>query len=107
MSTSRPGFELSAVQANAIAAAVSRIPGVARLDGGRFGEVSVLFPGQRVTGLRRPDPRDDTHLQIYIALDTSAGVPIGTLAPSIRSAALDTCPQLHRVDVVFADAVAS
>lgn len=106
MTTARPRFELTAAQARAISDAVCRERGVAKLDGGSFGEVSALFPGERITGLRRPDTRDDTHLQIYVVLDTSAGVAIRELAPAIRSAAFSACPQLRRVDVVFADAVA-
>jgi hypothetical protein len=36
----------------ALLAAVLAVPGVARMSGGRFGEVASYLPGRRVTGIR-------------------------------------------------------
>ena len=68
----RARFELEVSHARAIAEAVRKVRGVAALDGGSFGSVSLYLPGERIVGMRRPDPRDDRHLQINIRVDISA-----------------------------------
>ena len=68
----RAHFELEVSHARAIAEAVTKVRGVAALDGGSFGSVSLYLPGERIVGMRRPDPRDDRHLQINIRVDISA-----------------------------------
>ena len=76
--------ELTADTARAIAAAVVGLEGVAKLSPGRFGEVSLLFPGERINGISRPSPRDDTHLELHVVVDVSAGVPLAALGETVR-----------------------
>ena len=101
----RARFELEVSHARAIAEAVQKVRGVAALDGGSFGSVSLYLPGERIVGMRRPDPRDDRHLQINIRVDVSAAPDLYALAEDIRSAARGACPELQRIDVKFSDAV--
>ena len=99
--------ELTADTARAIAAAVVGLEGVAKLSPGRFGEVSLLFPGERIRGISRPSPRDDTHLELHVVVDVSAGVSLAALGETVRDTVRTTWPAARTVDVVFADAVAS
>lgn len=97
--------ELTLPLATSIAAAVTDLKGVAKLSPGRFGEVALLFPGERVHGIRRPHPQDDTHLELHIVVDVSAGVPLAELGDVTRTTVRTTWPAVRRVDVVFDDAV--
>ncbi|OFK60539.1 MULTISPECIES: hypothetical protein [unclassified Corynebacterium] len=97
--------ELTLPIATSIAAAVTDLRGVAKLSPGRFGEVALLFPGERVHGIRRPNPQDDTHLELHIVVDVSAGVPLAELGDVTRTTVRTTWPAVRRVDVVFDDAV--
>ena len=99
--------ELTADTARAIASAVVGFEGVAKLSPGRFGEVSLLFPGERIRGISRPSPRDYTHLELHVVVDVSAGVPLAALGETVRDSVRTTWPSARTVDVVFADAVAS
>ena len=101
----RAHFELEVSHAHAIAQAVTKVRGVAALDGGSFSSVSLYLPGERIVGMRRPNPRDDRHLQINIRVDISAAPDLYALAEDIRSAARGACPELQRIDVEFSDAV--
>ena len=97
--------ELTLPLATSIAEAVTDLRGVAKLSPGRFGEVALLFPGERVHGIRRPNPQDDTHLELHIVVDVSAGVPLAELGDVTRTTVRTTWPAVRRVDVVFDDAV--
>ncbi|WP_293772894.1 hypothetical protein [uncultured Corynebacterium sp.] len=97
-------FRLSPVQAEAIAAAIADTPGVHSLSPGTFGEVALLFPGRKVPGLKFLSPKDDSALRAEIVVDYQAAPALKDLAAEIRRRALVTCPELTRVDVVFADA---
>lgn len=97
--------ELTLAIATSIAEAVTDLRGVAKLSPGRFGEVALLFPGERVHGIRRPTPQDDTHLELHIVVDVSAGVPLAELGTATRTTVRNTWPAVRRVDVVFGDAV--
>jgi len=101
----RAQFELEVSHARAIAEAVTKVRGVAALDGGSFGSVSLYLPGERIVGMRRPNPRDDRHLQINVRVDISAQPDLYRLAEEIRSTARKACTELDRVDVEFSDAV--
>ncbi|MCZ9295571.1 hypothetical protein [Corynebacterium yonathiae] len=101
----RARFELEVSHARAIAEAVQKVRGVAALDGGSFGSVSLYLPGERIVGMRRPDPRDDRHLQINVCVDISTAPDLYALAKHIRSATREACPELQRIDVEFSDAV--
>ncbi|WP_235922921.1 hypothetical protein [Corynebacterium lizhenjunii] len=110
-STARPQREslrLSPEAAHLVRDAVLAVPGVAELHGGSFGEVALLFPGQRVTGLRPVSARDDSHLEVHVtvAFDPTGGSQapnLQELAADVQRAAAQACPELERVDVIIAD----
>lgn len=94
---------LTADQAEAVAAAITALDPVAGLDGGRFGEVALLFPGRRVTGLREAAGRLAAHVRLRVA-----GPGDGDLRPrldEVRAAARGALgPGDDRpIDVVLAD----
>jgi len=66
--------------ADAVAALVLAVPGVARLHPGRFGEVATYLPGRRVTGVKLTDDRVEVH--VVVAYDE----PIRALAQQIHTA---------------------
>jgi uncharacterized alkaline shock family protein YloU len=74
--SSGPGNE-----AEQIATAVSAVPGVAALSGGRLGGVGTYLPGRRVTGvvLREDD------LEVHVV--GRYGVPVAEIAAAVRQAA--------------------
>lgn len=97
-------FQLDLDAAHRIKEAVTDLEGVAGLSAGSFGEVSLLFAGDRVSGIRKPSPREDTVIEIHVVVDVAAGKVLQELGAEIRSAAMAACPELARVDVIFADA---
>lgn len=106
--TARPQdsrFVLDLGTAQRIRDEVLALIGVGGLSAGSFGEVSLLFAGDRVTGLRKPSPREDTVIEIHVVVDVSAEKVLHDLGAEIRGAALSACPELTRVDVIFADAI--
>ncbi|WP_210400073.1 hypothetical protein [Corynebacterium sp. HMSC04H06] len=107
MPSPRSRFLLEADQAQGLAAALEGLPGVAELFGGRFGEVSLYFPGQRVPGIRQLHQRDDTQIEIQVVADLSSTKDLHDLADRVRDKARETVPELQRVDVRIADAVAN
>jgi uncharacterized alkaline shock family protein YloU len=72
-----PTIEPSAIQ---IADAVSAVPGVAALSGGRLGGVGTYLPGRRVTGIviRGQD------IEVHVV--GRYGVPVAEIAAEIRRA---------------------
>jgi len=48
--------------AEAVAAAASAVPGVARLSGGKAGQVATYLPGRRVSGVRITSDSVEVHL---------------------------------------------
>lgn len=107
MANSRARFELAQDTARAIAAAATAVPGVAQLNGGRYGENALLYAGHRVVGLKRPNPRDDSHLQVFFDLDLDADVPVFEAAKNVQKAAMREYAELKRVDAHCVDAVVS
>ncbi|APT93258.1 hypothetical protein CPHO_10535 [Corynebacterium phocae] len=97
-------FELSAATAKQLAEALAALPGVHSLFGGDHGEIALLFPGERVRGLRFLSPKDDTQIAAHIVVDFNASPDLKELAEKIRSTAFAQCRDLTRVNVVFADA---
>ncbi len=76
--------------ADEVRSAVLAVSGVARMHGGRFGEVATYLPGRRVVGVRL----DDAGTQVHVALWTS--VPVSRAAPLIRRAVeAVTGPPVH------------
>lgn len=103
MTEPRAQFELGVEQAQAIVDAVEKVRGVDSLSGGQFGEVSLFFPKKRIEGIRRPSPRDDSHIEIHVVADVSAGFPLAEIGDAVREAAQRACSELTRVDVEISD----
>ncbi|MBC3186052.1 hypothetical protein H7347_05595 [Corynebacterium sp. zg-331] len=81
---------------------VCALPGVADLHAGTFGEVSLLYPGRRVRGLRL---REGTHLEVHLVADLAAAPDLHDLAREVRRAVQSATG--FTVDVIIADAVDS
>ncbi|MFH5821108.1 hypothetical protein [Georgenia sp. AZ-5] len=84
--TADPGpARASQDRADAVAAAVLAVPGVARLHTGAFGEVGTYLPGRRVAGVRiRPDGVE-VHVVVEHAL-LDRRVPLPVLAEQVHRA---------------------
>jgi len=67
-------------RADAIAAAVSGVDGVAALHGGMFGEAATYLPGRRVTGVRLSDDGAEVHITV------SYGRGVHRIADAVRIA---------------------
>lgn len=84
--------------ADRLAAAIRAVPGVADLHSGRFGEVALLYPRHRVTGLRRTSDA----LEVWLVVDLSAPRPLADIAAEVRAM---VTPLIDApVTVCFADA---
>jgi uncharacterized alkaline shock family protein YloU len=66
--------------AEAIAAAVTAVDGVAELHGGIFGEAATYLPGRRVAGVRIDG--DDTEIHVSVLF----GFPVRHTAAAVRDA---------------------
>lgn len=53
-------------RADAVAAAVTSVPGVGGLHGGSFGEVATYLPGRRVPGVRLTDEIAEIHVAVVM-----------------------------------------
>lgn len=87
--------------AEAVAAAVSAHPGVARLDGGPFGTIASHLPGRRVVGVRLPPAAG---APAEIAVVTHAGTPLPRLADELATLVKDVLGEVP-VDVTVVDVV--
>lgn len=98
--------------AEAARTAALAVPGVAGLHGGRFGEVAILLPGERIEGLRnsrRSVEHGGEHgaelgLEIHVVFDVGSEREVQAVATDVREAVLQAT-SLGFVDVVVADAV--
>jgi hypothetical protein len=86
---------IDGVNVDAVAAAVLGCPGVARLDGGRFGEVTSYLPGRKVPGVVVSGGR------VTVQIRSRWGVPAPGLAGLI-TAVLAPLAGRRPVDVVIA-----
>ena len=94
---SRPGSSvIDGIDVDAVTAAVLSCAGVARLDGGRFGEVASYLPGRTVPGVVVGDGR------VRVQVRAQWGIPVPELAALIRTV-LMPLTGLRPVDVVIAD----
>lgn len=91
----------ASADARAIAAAVSAVPSVAGLDSGRHGEIALLYPGERVPGLRWTGGRLEIHLRA--AFDPAAPRPLAETCQLARGAAADVLGSAATVDVIVSD----
>ncbi|KAA0024729.1 Asp23/Gls24 family envelope stress response protein [Antrihabitans cavernicola] len=67
-------------KADAIAAAVTAVPGVAQLHAGMFGEVATYLPGRKVSGIRFADNGTEVHVSLEF------GAPVRETASVVRNA---------------------
>ena len=68
-----------ATLAQAVAAGVLAVPGVARLSGGRGVEAATLYPGGKVVGV----VADDQAVQVHVV---AGRLPLGPLVQEVRAA---------------------
>ncbi|WPF66472.1 MULTISPECIES: hypothetical protein [unclassified Corynebacterium] len=91
---------LSYEDAEQLVQTVRAITGVADIHAGTFGEASLLYPGQRVRGLRL---REDSRLEVHIVADLDAASDLHGLAENVRRTVHAATG--FTVDVFIADAV--
>lgn len=93
--------------ARAISRAVTTVPGVAELTSGAYGEIALLYPGERVAGMRlERGLADADRLEIHVIVDLSVlglGTDLHAFSRRIRSVA--SAHTELPVTVVLADAV--
>jgi len=76
-----------------VEAVVLALPGVVRLDGGRFGGIGTYLPGRRITGVRIDEEGTEVHIVV-------AGVePIQTTAGRVQRAVSAIAPMPVHVHV--------
>jgi uncharacterized alkaline shock family protein YloU len=66
--------------AEAIAAAVSKVAGVAQLSGGKFGQIATYAPGRKVSGVRVTVD----HIEVHVVAEWVPSLP--RLADDVRAA---------------------
>ena len=76
-----------------VEAVVLALPGVVRLDGGRFGGVGTYLPGRRVTGVRIDEGGTEVHIVV------SGVEPIQTTAGRVQRAVSAIAPMPVNVHV--------
>ena len=83
-----------------LAALIERVPGVAGLHAGTYGDVRTYLPSGRLTGVRvgRPDE------PVEVALVLGLGRPIPAVVADVRRAVATVCGD-RPVDVIVADVV--
>lgn len=91
----------ASADARAIAAAISAVPSVAGLDSGHYGEIVLLYPGERVPGLRWTGGRLEIHL--CAAFDPADPRPLAETCKLARAAAADVLGAAATVDVIVSD----
>ena len=84
------------VMAEAIAAATTSVPGVARLAGGKFGQIATYAPGRKVNGVRFTGDA----VEVHVVAEWVASLP--QLADDVR-AAVDTLTAGRSVSVFVDD----
>jgi len=68
------------MMAEAIAAAATSVPGVARLAGGKFGQIATYAPGRKVNGVRFTGDA----VEVHVVAEWVASLP--QLADEVRAA---------------------
>jgi len=82
-----------------VEAVVLALPGVVRLDGGKFGGLGTYLPGRRVTGVRIDDEGTEVHIVV------SGIEPIQTTAGRVQRAVSAIAPMPVHVHVEDIDVV--
>jgi hypothetical protein len=80
-----------------VALAALRVPAVARLYGGRLGEIATYYPGGRIEGVRVDDDRVEMHIVVRLDLAT----PLEAAEEVRRAVGPLVAPK--RVDVIVED----
>ncbi|WP_394280820.1 hypothetical protein [Corynebacterium sp.] len=87
-------------------AAVLAIDGVAAMHPGRYGEVALLYPHERVVGLK-PLARDgEEGLEAHVVVDVDAGRNVYDVAEAVRHT-VRNATGLNMVDVTIGDVISS
>lgn len=86
-------------RADAVAAVVRGVPGVADLHPGMFGEVGTYLPGRRVPGIRFGDDSIAVHITV------TEDAPVRETAAAVRAAVARDWPGVA-VNVTVEDVVA-
>lgn len=81
--------------AEQVEAVVLAVPGVVRMDGGRFGGLGTYLPGRRVTGVRIDDEAGGT--EVHIVVDASR--PVTATAGLVQRAVSAIAPMPVHVHV--------
>lgn len=92
---------ISAEDAHRLCDAVVGVEGIIDLSSGLFGEVALLFAGDRVPGIRLHTQDGAERLSIHVIADASSSIPLEDRAATVRQAA-ESYVDLP-VDVVFDD----
>jgi uncharacterized alkaline shock family protein YloU len=105
-SSDRPASEVSSAQA--IAAAVREVPGVADLSTGRFAEVATYGAGERVRGLIVRNSPAGLDVEVHVCARYTPALVLDDLAARVREAVRHSVEgsggrPLSQVHVVFDD----
>ncbi|PFG27243.1 hypothetical protein [Corynebacterium renale] len=92
---------ISAEDAHRLRDAVVGVEGIIGLSSGFFGEVALLFAGDRVPGLRIHTQDGTERLSIHLIADATSAVPLTERADAVRTIAGTFVD--FPVDVVFDD----
>ncbi|MHA2788043.1 hypothetical protein ACXZ66_02695 [Corynebacterium sp. S7] len=83
------------------------VAGVADLHPGKYGEVALLFPGERIDGVTaiHHGPIDEVDgIEVHLVVDASSRPNLFELSREVRSA-VQSATGIEVVDVIIADAV--
>lgn len=94
-----PAGDAAAVAAQ-LAALIERVPGVAALHAGTYGDVRTYLPGGRLTGVRVGQPDEPVEVALVLGL----GRPIPAVVADVRKAVATVCGD-RPVDVTVADVI--
>ncbi|WKD59849.1 hypothetical protein [Corynebacterium caspium] len=79
---------------------VLAIPGVSKLHRGQFGEVALLYPGKRISGLQLYRQAGVRRLRIAVVAENDLFLNLPELAQKIRLAAAEITPFPVDVEIV-------
>ncbi|WIM68078.1 hypothetical protein QP027_01385 [Corynebacterium breve] len=83
-------------------AAVLSVSGVASMHAGRHGEVAMLYPHERVVGLKPLHRGGADGLEVHVVADISAGRNLNELADDVRHQ-VQTVTGMSLIDVTVGD----
>jgi hypothetical protein len=94
-----PADDAAALAAR-IAALIERVPGVAGLHAGTYGDIRTYLPNGRLTGVRVGGPAEPVEVALVLGL----GRPIPDVVADVRRAVATVCGD-RPVDVTVADVI--